>query len=75
MDGIGCLRGPVETIEVLHRDKKLRFFAVWVGVPGMPEDGLIGIRLLERNKWIWTMDLPKPGSDHFDKRIEFMAGD
>jgi hypothetical protein len=65
VDGVGCLRGPGETVEVEHRGKKARFFVVWVGLPGTVEDGHIGIRLLERNKSIWTGDLPKPQTDEF----------
>src|SRR5205823_14659536 len=63
--GIGCLRGPGETIEVEHRSKKARFFVVWVGLPGTLEADHIGIRLLERNKSIWALDLPKPHRDDF----------
>jgi hypothetical protein len=65
IDGIGCLRGPGETIEIQHSGKKARFFVVWVGLAGTIEDGHIGIRLLDRNKNIWTLDLPRPQSDDF----------
>jgi hypothetical protein len=65
VEGIGCLRGPGETVEVEYRGKKARFFVVWVGLPGTMEDAHIGIRLLERNKYIWALDLPKPCTDEF----------
>lgn len=65
VEGIGCLRGPGETVEVQHNDQKARFFVVWVGLPGTVEDGHIGIRLLERNKSIWPLHLPKPRTDDF----------
>jgi hypothetical protein len=65
IDGIGCLRGPGETVEIQHNGTKARFFVVWVGLPGTIEDGHIGIRLLDRNKNIWTLDLPKPQTDDF----------
>jgi c-di-GMP-binding flagellar brake protein YcgR len=65
LDGIGCLRGPGETIEVEHRGRKAKFFVAWVGNPGMPEQGHIGIRNLDRNKDIWKLELPKPQADDF----------
>ena len=65
VDGIGCLRGPGETIEIEHSCKKARFFVIWVGRPGTVEGGHIGIRLLERNKSIWKLDLPRPNTDDF----------
>ncbi|HEV2699776.1 MAG TPA: PilZ domain-containing protein [Terriglobales bacterium] len=65
LDGIGCLRGPGETIEIEYGGKKARFFVVWVGLPGMQEQAHIGVRLLERNKSIWNLDVPKPNADEF----------
>jgi PilZ domain len=65
LDGIGCLRGPGETIEVEYRRKKGRFSVIWVGLPGTPEDAHIGIRNLDRNQDIWKLDLPKPAPDTF----------
>ena len=65
LDGIGCLRGPGETIVVEHKGQTAKFFVVWVGLPGTPEDGQIGIRKLERNKDIWGLSLPKPQTDEF----------
>ena len=65
LDGIGCLRGPGETIGVEYRGKKGKFSVIWVGLPGTSEDGHIGIRSLDRNQNIWKMDLPKPAPDTF----------
>jgi PilZ domain len=66
LSGIGCLRGPGETIEVEYGGKKAKFFVVWVGLPGTEDDSHIGIRLLERNKCIWKLELPKPNNDDFE---------
>lgn len=74
LDGIACLRGPGETIEVEYRGKKAKFLVVWVGIPATPDDGHIGIRLLERNKSIWTLDLPAPAKDDYLGR-EIEPGD
>src|SRR5262249_50802462 len=65
VDGIGCLRGPGETITVEHKGRTAKFFVVWVGLPGTLEDGQIGIRKLERNKDIWVLNLPVPQTDQF----------
>lgn len=65
LDGIACLRGPGETIEVEHKGKKARFLVVWTGIPATPEDGQVGLRLLERNKSIWMLDLPGFRNDEF----------
>jgi hypothetical protein len=65
IDGIACLRGPGESVEVEHRGKKAKFLVVWVGIPATPEDGHIGVRLLERNKSIWVLDLPGLSNDDF----------
>ena len=65
VDGIGCLRGPGETITLEHKGRTAKFFVVWVGLPGTPEDGQIGVRKLERNKDIWGLNLPQPQTDKF----------
>lgn len=65
LEGIGCLRGPGETIDIEHRGKKAKFFVAWVGLPGTPERNHIGVRNLDRNQNIWKVDLPKPEPDGF----------
>ena len=65
LDGIGCLRGPGETLEVEHRGKKARFVVVWVGIPGTPEHNRIGIKNRDQQD-IWKLDLPKPEPDSFN---------
>src|SRR5215467_3823888 len=65
VDGIGCLRGPGETVQVEHRGRTAKFFVVWVGLPGTQEDAQIGIRKLDRNKDIWGLNLPQPQTDEF----------
>lgn len=64
IDGIGCLRGPGETIEIEHRGKKARFTVVWVGIPGSPEHNRIGVKNRDQQD-IWKLDLPKPRPDGF----------
>jgi len=65
IDGISCLRGPGETIEVEYSGRSAKFFVVWIGFPGTQDGGQIGIRKRERNKEIWGRDLPAPQSDEF----------
>ena len=64
LDGIGCLRGPGETIEIEYRGKKAKFVVAWVGIPGTPENNRIGVKNRDQQD-IWKIDLPKPEPDRF----------
>lgn len=65
LDGIGCLRGPGETIEIEYRGKRARFVVAWVGIPGTPEHNRIGVKNKDGQD-IWKLDLPRPGPDTFE---------
>lgn len=69
IDGIGCLRGPGETIEIEHRGKKAKFVVAWVGIAGTPENNRIGVRNRDQVD-IWKLDLPKPEPDQFQPPSE-----
>jgi len=73
LDGVECLRGPGETIEVEHSGKKAKCFVVWVGNPGTPEHGHVGIKILERDKTIWKLELPKSQADGFTRPVAEMS--
>lgn len=65
LDGIGCLRGPGETIEIEYRGKRARFVVAWVGIPGTPEHNRIGVKNKDGQD-IWKLDLPRPEPDRFE---------
>lgn len=64
LDGIGCLRGPGEVIEIEHRGEKAGFVVAWVGIPGTPEHNRIGVRNRDQRN-IWKLHLPTPEPDNF----------
>src|SRR5512147_3204743 len=53
--GLPCWSGPGETIGVRQGTEKARYKVVWVGQPGTPQEGQIGVICLEAGKCIWTV--------------------
>lgn len=63
VDGIECLKGPGDIIQIRYKNTSSKFRVVWVGHPGTKEHGHIGVRSLEPRKNIWNMkQVPGPGS-------------
>lgn len=63
VDGIECLKGPGDIVQIKYKRTSSKFRVVWVGLPGTKEHGHIGVRSLEPRKNIWNMDqVPAPGS-------------
>ncbi len=65
IDGILCIKGLGQLINVQHRGKTAKCLVVWMGQPGIREHGHIGIRNLEPEKNIWGVKLPPASSDTF----------
>jgi len=63
LEGVWQVRRPGVTIEVRHGNEKAPFEVLWVGKPGTPDAGQIGIRCLEPGKSIWGIAVPAPGPD------------
>jgi hypothetical protein len=61
LKGIRSWDYPGEIIGVRHGMEKARFRIVWVGHPGTPMDGQIGLQCLEAGRYIWGV-MP-PSSD------------
>lgn len=54
--------GAVLTVE--RGRNKARFRIIWVGQPGSPSEGHLGIECLDAGKWSWDVQLPhSPGDD------------
>jgi hypothetical protein len=51
---------PGDTVELRRGKDKARFQVVWVGEPGTPVHGQVGVRTLEPAKNIWSAPLPPP---------------
>jgi hypothetical protein len=61
LNGLRCWDYPGEIIGVRHGMEKARFRIVWVGHPGTPLDGQIGLQCMEVGRYIWGV-MP-PASD------------
>jgi hypothetical protein len=57
LDGIGYVTRPGETIEVKRRWQSARYRVLWVGYPGTPEAGQVGVYALQPQKNPWGIDL------------------
>ncbi|MCI0402500.1 MAG: hypothetical protein L0212_03130, partial [Acidobacteria bacterium] len=51
---------PGDTVELRRGKDKARFQVIWVGEPGTPVHGQVGVRSLEPAKNIWSAPLPPP---------------
>ena len=58
LKGIRCWDFPGEIIGVRHGMEKARFRIVWVGPPGTPVDGQIGLLCVEVGRYIWGVMPP-----------------
>jgi len=55
---IRCWDYPGEIIGIRHGMEKARFRIVWVGAPGTPMDGQIGLQCIEAGRYIWGVAPP-----------------
>jgi len=51
---------PGDTVELRRGKDKARYQVIWVGEPGTPVHGQVGVRNLEPVKNIWSAPLPPP---------------
>jgi PilZ domain len=58
LKGIYCWEAPGETVGVRCGTEKARFKVVWIGKPGSPQEGQVGLLCLEAGKFIWGLSLP-----------------
>ena len=63
VDGIECLKGPGDIIQIKYKRETAKFRVMWVGQPGTKEHGHIGLRSLEPRKNIWGLkQVPAAGT-------------
>ena len=62
LKGIKCWDYPGEIIGIRHGLEKARFRIVWVGPPGTPVDGQIGLQCIENGRYIWGV-MPPSAAD------------
>ena len=53
--------GAILTVE--RGRSKARFRIIWVGEPGTPHEGHLGIECLDAGKWNWDLELPTGEDD------------
>lgn len=58
LKGLPFWSGPGEIIGVRHGTEKARFKVVWIGKPGTPQQGQVGLSCLEPEKFIWGIAAP-----------------
>ena len=58
LKGLPCWSGPGETIGVRQGTEKARFKVVWIGKPGTPQEGQVGLFCIETGKFIWGVTAP-----------------
>jgi hypothetical protein len=66
--------GAVLTVE--RGRNKARFRIIWVGEPGSPSEGHLGIECLDAGRWNWNVQLPaSPGDDGSFEPVRLDADD
>lgn len=74
IDGIECLRGPGDVVQVKYKGKSSRLRVVWVGQLGSKEHGHIGLQNLEPRKNIWNIkQVPSAKSQPLADRVQSFA--
>jgi hypothetical protein len=63
--GVTDAVAPGDRVGITRGMKKAHFRVAWVGTPGTPSEGQIGVELLEAGKDIWGLRLPDPEPDHY----------
>jgi len=52
---------PGDVIEIRRQSRKARFKVAWVGAPGSPRDGQIGLQGIDASPNFWGLEVPVEG--------------
>lgn len=63
VEGVYCLITPGSIVGIQRGKSKARFRVQWVGEPGTPMEGRIGIRCIEPGRYIWGIPLVRQLQD------------
>lgn len=58
ISGVNCWDYPGETVGIRCGTEKARYRIVWVGLPGTPLEGQIGVTCVDTGKYIWDVTPP-----------------
>lgn len=64
LGGLRSLLEPGEVVEVHRGALKAKFQVFWMGAAGSSMEGQAGVRILEADKNIWSVNLPPDEPDH-----------
>ena len=64
LGGLRSLLEPGEIVEVHRGALKAKFQVFWMGAAGSSMEGQAGVRILEADKNIWSVNLPPDEPDH-----------
>lgn len=64
LGGLRSLLEPGEIVEIHRGAVKAKFQVFWMGAAGSAMEGQAGVRILEADKNIWSVDLPPDEPDH-----------
>lgn len=74
LDGLECLKGPGDIVQVTYKRKTTKFRVAWVGQPGSKEHGHIGLQSLEPRKNIWSIkQVPAASRQPLGDRVRSLA--
>jgi c-di-GMP-binding flagellar brake protein YcgR len=65
LTGVRASIKPGEIVGITYGKNKSRFSVQWVGLPGTPLAGQIGVLNVSPEKYIWDTDLPSAGFDSY----------
>src|SRR5579883_1395924 len=55
LHNVNCFSKAGEVVGLQYEEKKARFRVCWVGLPGTPKEGDIGVQLMESDRPIWDI--------------------
>jgi hypothetical protein len=67
LSGVQAQIKPGEIIGITHGQHRSRFSVKWVGRPGTPQAGQIGVLNVAPEKYIWDVSVPAAGIDAYGR--------
>jgi hypothetical protein len=68
LGGLQAQIKPGEIVGITHGANKSRFTVKWVGLPGTPQAGQVGLQNLSPEKEIWQVTVPKLAVDTYARK-------
>lgn len=65
LDGVRARLNVDEIVGLTYGNNKVHFRVKWIGVPGTPTEGAVGLVNLTPERAMWDFPLPRPAFDNF----------